>query len=144
MNVFPEDIEGVLADHGLDQAVVLETAPGRIEAVVMPPGTTPMLAPDRGGQRARSAEEEARAREEIERIIGVVNGELATHQRIDAWRMWPECDFPRTHLLKVRRDPIRDWTRAEVPLAVREELHRAARGAETLASAATGERELVA
>ena len=31
-NVFPEDIESALTDHGLAQAVVLETEPGRIEA----------------------------------------------------------------------------------------------------------------
>ena len=77
----------------------------------MPPGTTPMLAPDRGGQQPRSAEEDACVRDEIERIIGVANEELAAHQRIDGWRMWPERDFPRTHLLKVRRDPIREWAR---------------------------------
>ena len=32
LNVFPEDIENALSDVGLDQAVVVETAPGRIEA----------------------------------------------------------------------------------------------------------------
>ena len=124
LNVFPEDIEGVLADHGLDQAVVIETAPGRIEAIVMPPGTMPLLSPERGGQEPRTAREDARVRDDIEHIIGLANGELATHQRIDAWRMWPERDFPRTHLLKVRRDPIREWARADVPLAVREEHRR--------------------
>ena len=118
LNVFPEDIEGLLADHGLDQAVVLETAPGRIEAVVMPPGTMPRLAPDRGGQEPRSAGEDERVRAEIERIVRAVNSELVAHHRIDAWRMWPEPDFPRTHLLKVRRGPIHEWVQADVPLAV--------------------------
>ena len=118
--MFPEDIEGLLADHGLDQAVVLETAPGRIEAVVMPPGTMPKLAPDRGGQEARSVEEDERASVEIERVVRAANAELAVHQRIDAWRMWPEPDFPRTHLLKVKRGPIHEWARAHVPLAVRD------------------------
>jgi hypothetical protein len=91
----------------------------------MPPGTTPVLAPDRGGQEACSAEEDARLRTRIERIIRSVNSELAPHQRIDAWRMWPERDFPRTHLLKVRRDPIREWVGADIPLAVRQERHHA-------------------
>jgi len=118
LNVFPEDIESLLADHGLDQTVVLETAPGRIEAIVMPPGTMPRLAPDRGGQVERSVDEEERVRAEIERIVRAANGELAVHQRVDAWRMWPEPDFPRTHLLKVKRGPIHEWARAEVPLAV--------------------------
>ena len=56
LNVFPEDIEAVLADHGISQSVVLETAPGRIEAVVLPPGTMPIVAPGRGGQEERDAE----------------------------------------------------------------------------------------
>jgi long-chain acyl-CoA synthetase len=120
LNVFPEDIESVLADHGLEQAIVLETTPGRIEAVVMPPGTMPMLGPDRGGQGPRSPDEDMRVRSEVERIIHTANRDLAPHQRIDAWRIWPERDFPRTHLLKVRRDPIRKWAAADVPLAVRD------------------------
>ncbi len=84
----------------------------------MPPGTTPMLSPDRGGQEPRTADEDAHARDEIERIIRVANSELAAHQRIDAWRMWPERDFPRTHLLKIRRAPVHEWTRADIPLAM--------------------------
>ncbi len=123
LNVFPEDVESVLADHGLDQAVVLETAPGRIEAIVMPPGTLPLLAPDRGGQSQRTKEEDRRVRADIDRIVRAANLELAAHQRIDGWRMWPERDFPRTHLLKVRRDPIREWAGADIPLAVREAPH---------------------
>lgn len=121
LNVYPEDIENLLADRGLDQAVVLETAPGDIEAVVMPPGTTPVVAPGRGGQGDRSDEEETAARAHISDIVKAVNGELAPHQRLKGWRMWPEPDFPRTHMLKVRRDAIREWVGAEVPLAVRED-----------------------
>jgi long-chain acyl-CoA synthetase len=121
LNVFPEDIESVLQAHGLDQAVVLETAPGRIEAVVMPPGTLPVLASGRGGQATRTPDEDAAVQAEIDRIVRVANTDLSVHQRIDAWRMWPEPDFPRTHLLKVRRDPIRQWAQADIPLAVKEE-----------------------
>jgi len=121
LNVFPEDIESVLQARGLDQAVVLETAPGRIEAVVMPPGTLPVLASGRGGQATRTPDEDAAVQAEIDRIVRVANTDLSVHQRIDAWRMWPELDFPRTHLLKVRRDPIRQWAQADIPLAVKEE-----------------------
>ncbi len=46
LNVFPEDIEAALTDHGLSQAVVLETAPGRIEAIVLPPGSQPVIPGD--------------------------------------------------------------------------------------------------
>ena len=57
LNVFPEDIEAALADHGLSQAVVLETTPGRIEAIVLPPGSQPVIpgasAPASRGPRAR-------------------------------------------------------------------------------------------
>jgi long-chain acyl-CoA synthetase len=121
LNVFPEDIEAILADHGLSQSVVLETAPGRIEAVVLPPGTMPIVAPGRGGQEDRTPEEDARVRTEIEQIVRSANGELSTHQRIDAWRIWPEPDFPRTHTLKIRRDAVREWAAADIQLHVREE-----------------------
>jgi long-chain acyl-CoA synthetase len=122
LNVFPEDIESVLADHGLSQAVVLETAPGRIEAVVLPPGTMPIIAPGRGGQEARTPDEDIRVRTDIERIVRSANAELSTHQRIDAWRLWPEPDFPRTHTLKIRRDAVREWASADIPLQVREDV----------------------
>ena len=120
LNVFPEDIENVLQDHGLNQAVVLETAPGRIEAVVMPPGTLP-LAARRGGQEGRDEAQDAAVRAEIERIIRAANAELwPSHQRIDGWRLWPEPDFPRTHTLKIQRVPVQLWAGADVPLALRE------------------------
>jgi long-chain acyl-CoA synthetase len=120
LNVFPEDIEAVLADHGISQSVVLETAPGRIEAVVLPPGTMPIVAPGRGGQEERDAETDARVRADIERIVRDVNKVLGSHQRIDAWRIWPEPDFPRTHTLKIRRDDVRAWAAVDIPLQVRE------------------------
>jgi long-chain acyl-CoA synthetase len=119
--VYPEDIEAVLADHGIGQAVVLETAPGRIEAIVMPPGTQPMIAPGRGGQEERDEAQETEVRAQIDRIVRAVNQELGVHQRIDAWRIWPEPDFPRTHTLKIRRDAVRAWAAADIPLQVREE-----------------------
>ena len=121
LNVFPEDIEGVLADHGLDQAVVLETAPGRIEAVVMPPGTMPMLAPDRGGQEAALGR---RGRAACVPRSSASSRAANASSRPTSASMPGGCgrsaDFPRTHLLKVRRDPVREWARADVPLAVRD------------------------
>jgi long-chain acyl-CoA synthetase len=121
LNVYPEDIENLLADQGLDQVVVLETAPGHIEAVVMPPGTTPVVAPGRGGQADRTQTEDEAVRARISAIVKAVNAELAPHQRLGGWRMWPEPDFPRTHMLKIKRDAIREWVGADVPLAVRED-----------------------
>jgi long-chain acyl-CoA synthetase len=118
LNVYPEDIEAVLADHGISQSVVLETAPGRIEAIVLPPGTMPIVAPGRGGQEERDAETDARVRADIERIVRDVNKVLGSHQRIDAWRLWPEPDFPRTHTLKIKRDDVRAWAAVDIPLQV--------------------------
>jgi long-chain acyl-CoA synthetase len=121
LNVYPEDIESALQDHGLSQAVVLETAPGRIEAIVLPPGSQPIIS---GAQAAAHAVDEAgvaAVRAQIERIVKATNQELGVHQRIDAWRLWPEPDFPRTHTLKIRRDTVRQWAVSDAPLPVREE-----------------------
>lgn len=46
---------------------------------------------------------------EIDREIATVNGRLASFQHIDAWRRWPEVDFPRTRLLKIDRRSVQDW-----------------------------------
>jgi long-chain acyl-CoA synthetase len=39
------------------------------------------------------------------------NAKLAPHQRLKIWKRWPETDFPRTHTLKIRREPIKSWYR---------------------------------
>ena len=120
LNVYPEDVEAALADHGLTQAVVVETAPGRIEAVVLPPGSQPVI---RAGQPApppRSVDEETAVEAEIERLIKAANADLSMHQRIAGWRLWPEPDFPRTHTLKIRRNEVRAWAGDDVALKVRE------------------------
>jgi long-chain acyl-CoA synthetase len=119
LNVYPEDIEAALADHGLTQAVVLETAPGRIEAVVLPPGAQPIIRAEQAPSE-RTAEEEADVRAAIERIVSAANRDLSMHQRIVGWRLWPEPDFPRTHTLKIRRNEVREWAGAANPLQVRE------------------------
>ena len=49
------------------------------------------------------------------------NAGLAPQQRLAAYRLWPEDDFPRTHTLKVKRDVVRRWAAADEPLPVREE-----------------------
>ena len=121
LNVYPEDIEAALSDHGLTQAVVLETEPARIEAVVLPPGSQPII---RGGQAsepaARSAQEEAEMHARIDGIVKAANGDLSAHQRIVGWRLWPEPDFPRTHTLKIRRNEVRAWAGDDIALKVRE------------------------
>lgn len=120
LNVFPEDIESVLQDRGLSQAIVLETTPGRIEAVVLPPGSMPVVRYDAPRADPLDADALAKARADIERIVKESNQQLGQHQRIDAWRLWPEPDFPRTHTLKIRRDAVRDWVGAVAPVPTRD------------------------
>ena len=120
-NVYPEDVEAALADHGLTQAVVVETAPGRIEAVVLPPGSQPVVRAGQPAPPARSGDEETAVAAEIERIVKAANADLSMHQRIAGWRLWPEPDFPRTHTLKIRRNEVRAWAGDDIALKVREE-----------------------
>jgi long-chain acyl-CoA synthetase len=103
LNVYPEDIENALRTAGVRESVVVETRPGRIEAVVLPLAD-PAAEPDRGIQGA----------------VRAANSTLAVHQRIAAVRVWPDDDFPRTHTLKVKRDVVRRWAVDEESLPVHE------------------------
>ncbi len=118
LNVYPEDIEAALADHGLSQAVVLETDPGRIEAVVLPPGSVPIVRADQEAANDREVDDELRT--EIDGLVKAANADLSMHQRVAAWRLWPERDFPRTHTMKIRRNLVREWAGGDVALQVRE------------------------
>ncbi len=93
--VYPEDIENALRVAGIRDAVVLETEPGRIEAIVL--------------LRGAGAETAEAAKPIVDAAVREANGRLGPQQRIAAWRLWPEDDFPRTHTLKIRRDPVRAW-----------------------------------
>jgi long-chain acyl-CoA synthetase len=120
LNVYPEDIENALRTAGLRESVVIETRPGRIEAVVLAPGM-PVI--PRGGEVPGVAVE-ALHRDpvelgaEIDSAVKAANQTLAPQQRVVAWRLWPDADFPRTHTLKVKRDGIRAWATVEQPLPV--------------------------
>jgi long-chain acyl-CoA synthetase len=107
LNVYPEDIENALRTAGLRDSVVLETKPGRIEAVVLPPAAADGAPP-------------GAIRESIQAGIKVANATLAQHQRVAGFRIWPEDDLPRTHTLKVKRDVVRRWAAIDEPLPVRE------------------------
>ncbi len=93
--VYPEDLENALRVAGIRDAIVVETAPGRIEAVVVLAGV--------------GASDEASAKPIVDAAVRAANATLGPQQRIVGWRVWPEDDFPRTHTLKIRRDPIRAW-----------------------------------
>lgn len=107
LNVYPEDIENALRDAGLRDTVVLETEPGKIEAIVLAPdvlaaGSRRSVEPD--GEAAYQA-----ARDAIDTAVKAANRHLGIHQRVVAWRPWPKDAFPMTHTLKVRRAEVRAW-----------------------------------
>src|SRR4051794_941716 len=118
-NVYPEDIENALRVAGVRDSVALETRPGRIEVVVLAPGTH--AAP--GDQRATSGADGAlpeRVRGEVDAAVKAANASLGPNQRIAGWRLWPDADFPRTHTFKVKRDRVRTWASIDAPLPVNE------------------------
>jgi long-chain acyl-CoA synthetase len=116
-NVYPEDLENALRIAGLRDSVVLESRPGRIEAVLLPPSTMPVRQPDQElGFDPAAPPAEMRA--QIDAAVKAANGTLGPNQRIVGWRLWPESDFPRTHTLKVKRDQVRAWAAVDAPLPV--------------------------
>jgi long-chain acyl-CoA synthetase len=120
LNVYPEDIENALRVAGVRDSVVVETRPGRIEAVILPP----IKSSDAGRATDTTAD-----RETTGAAVKAANARLAAHQRVAGFRFWPEDDFPRTHTLKVKRDVIRRWADLDEALPVRED------GTETPAAA---------
>src|SRR5207248_391172 len=38
--------------------------------------------------------------------VRVANGRLAEHQQVQAYTVWPDEDFPRTHTLKVKKQQV--------------------------------------
>jgi long-chain acyl-CoA synthetase len=98
-NVYPEDLENALRIAGLRDTVVVETRPGRIEAVVL---EDPEADP-------------AAFRTRVDGAVRAANATLGQSQRVVAWRTWPGEDFPRTHTLKIKRDPVRHWAASDQP-----------------------------
>jgi long-chain acyl-CoA synthetase len=109
-NVYPEDIENALRIAGLRDSVVLETAPGRIEAVLLTPGGPVRTAGEKLDFDPTAPPPELRAT--VDAAIKAANGSLGPNQRVVGWRLWPESDFPRTHTLKIKRDLVRAWVGA--------------------------------
>jgi long-chain acyl-CoA synthetase len=109
-NVYPEDMENALRIAGIRDSVVLETQPGRIEAIIL--GSPP------GGTGAVGESTPADVRQRIDAAVKAANASLGPNQRIAGWRLWPEDDFPRTHTLKIKRIQVRAWVAADTPLPV--------------------------
>lgn len=121
-NVYPEDIENALRVAGIRDSVVLETRPGRIEAILLAPGThgLPQGGDVPGGRAGGLGDDASATRTGIEAAVKAANTALGPNQRIAGWRLWPDEDFPRTHTLKVKRDQVRAWASVETPLPVAE------------------------
>jgi long-chain acyl-CoA synthetase len=88
LNVYPEDIENVLL-----------TNPAVKDAVVIG------LAENGHGQTVHAVllmEDPSQAKTAVQQA----NKQLASHQQIRGFTLWPETDFPRTHTLKVKRPEL--------------------------------------
>jgi long-chain acyl-CoA synthetase len=94
LNVFPEDVEGVLNDRpGVRESAVVGIAQGaqeRVHAVLV-------LDPGADG----------------EAIVRDANARLQDHQRIRSTSVWPGMELPRTEgTRKLKRRAIREWVMA--------------------------------
>ncbi|HEY4389175.1 MAG TPA: AMP-binding protein, partial [Ktedonobacteraceae bacterium] len=88
LNVYPEDVENVLLNHAdLKDAVVIgldkENKDPEVHAILL-------------------LEDSSKAKT----IIQQANKQLASHQQVRGFTVWPERDFPRTHTLKVKRQEV--------------------------------------
>ena len=130
LNVYPEDIENALRTAGIRDSVVVETKPGRIEAIVLAPG--PAVVPRGGDVPGQGVEglhmDPGALSDQIEAAVKAANRTLSAQQKVAAWRLWPDVDFPRTHTLKVKRDRIRAWAAVEQPLPVTQDVGGGAGG----------------
>ncbi len=88
MNVYPEDIENIFtATPGVKDAVVI----GLQEEDQDPQVHGILLLDDPSKAKA---------------IVQQVNKQLASHQQVRGFTVWPNDDFPRTHTLKVKRQDV--------------------------------------
>lgn len=88
LNVYPEDIENIMTGiSGVKDAVVI----GLIEPEQEPQVHAILLLDDPSQAKA---------------IVQQVNKQLASHQQIKGYTIWPHDDFPRTHTLKVKRQDV--------------------------------------
>lgn len=88
MNVYPEDIENVLlTNSAVKDAVIV----GLNESDGGPTVHGILLMDDPSQAKA---------------VIQQANKQLASHQQIRGFTIWPDADFPRTHTLKVKRPEV--------------------------------------
>ncbi len=88
MNVYPEDIENIFT-----------TMPGVKDAVVIGLQEEDQD-PQVHGILFLDDADKAKA------IVQQVNKQLASHQQVRGFTIWPNDDFPRTHTMKVKRQDV--------------------------------------
>lgn len=94
LNVYPEDIENMLLNNpAIKDAVVV----GLMENDEGPTVYGILLMEDPSQAKA---------------VIQQTNKQLASHQQVRGYTVWPEIDFPRTHTLKVKRPEVMDRLQA--------------------------------
>lgn len=96
MNVYPEDLEAALRRQ-----------PGVKDAAVVP------LARN-GNAEPCAAIILRHGEKDAETAVKAANQSLAEYQRMTAWLVWPEEDFPRTSTQKPRRDLIQKTVQDEL------------------------------
>lgn len=88
LNVYPEDVENVLlTSSAVKDAVVIGLSENGHE-----PSVHAVLLMEDPSQ-AKAAVQQA-------------NKQLASHQQVRSFTIWPDADFPRTHTLKVKRPEL--------------------------------------
>ncbi len=88
LNVFPEDVENVLTGNSLVKDAVVFGLSEREEG------------PQVHAVLLMEEPEKAKA------VVQQANKQLAAHQQIRGFTVWPESEFPRTHTLKVKRQDV--------------------------------------
>ncbi len=88
-NVYPEDVEAVLARHSdvTDATVVGLPKDGAVQVHAV-------LLMEQPGRAADA--------------VAWANGQLGDHQRVRGHTVWPDDDLPRTHTLKVKKPVVLD------------------------------------
>jgi len=108
-NVFPEDIEEVLNRQAgvKDSAVIGLEKEGQISihaVLLREEKPQPEAGPSLPAGKAPLAEKE---------IIKKTNRQLAPHQHITEWSIWPQNDFPRSATRKVQKGKVIDWLKKQ-------------------------------
>ena len=95
LNVYLEDVEAALAAQpGIEACAVVA-----VEGKLGPEPAAVLRAP---------------APAIASRAVVTANAELAAHQRVHHWWLWPELDLPRTSTGKIRRNLLESWAQARL------------------------------